>query len=251
MRPVIEMGYLPRMQSTEEILDEARYIERNLPPDAPRSVLGGILGLTKLAPDAIEMELPDELMLMLSKTDSPEDISELKLPYQTILIKGRFGERTDDGVIATTNHMLLAQSESGIVMAALVGVGESELRTPWSGMLHKTTAPLENTYRNLVQLLNHPEVKLETRLYTEKQKATRLNRGKTGAGKTKIVLYKTLQQHMKKLAQNPNLTRAHWVRGHWMRFESERYKLAKGTKKWVLPHTRGTGIAPKPQYTLR
>ena len=41
-----------------------------------------------------------------------------------------------------------------------------------------------------------------------------------------------------------------WVRGHWMNFQSIRYKNKRGQKTWVLPYIKGKGELIKKDYYI-
>ena len=42
-----------------------------------------------------------------------------------------------------------------------------------------------------------------------------------------------------------------WVRGHWVTFRHQRYKEAKGKKKWIYPFVKGEGIMINKKYELK
>jgi hypothetical protein len=47
------------------------------------------------------------------------------------------------------------------------------------------------------------------------------------------------------------LKKAHWVRGHWRKFNSERFVNKKGKKSWIYPFIRGVGTVEKNSYLVK
>ena len=109
-----------------------------------------------------------------------------------------------------------------------------------------------------LDFVNQPDIDLVTHTYSDKQKRKAEKRGGfVRSGQTHIKLTGKLKAHvvsLKKLFPGGKIDWSHafWVRGHFMRFKSERYsEEVRGTKKWKLPFIKGTGKIIKKDYVVR
>lgn len=63
-----------------------------------------------------------------------------------------------------------------------------------------------------------------------------------------------LKKYLNKLkSNNLNFSYSHkfWVRGHWRHFRKEYYKGLCGTKKWIYPYIKGSGILIEKKYEVK
>jgi hypothetical protein len=105
---------------------------------------------------------------------------------------------------------------------------------------------------NLLSLINHPEVEIKN----ISKKNMRINKNKKGLlgvpDKLEInltgKLRKFFYENMEKNSQNYKLNNKFWVRGHWVKFISERYKNMQGKKIWILPYLKGNGEIKNKNY---
>jgi hypothetical protein len=109
-----------------------------------------------------------------------------------------------------------------------------------------------------LDFINQPDIDLVTHIYSEKQRQKHDKRGSFArSGQTHIKLTGKLKEHVNSLKKRfpggkIDWSHAFWVRGHFMRFISERYsEKLRGTKKWKLPFIKGKGEIVKKDYMVK
>lgn len=104
---------------------------------------------------------------------------------------------------------------------------------------------------NFITFLNNPELEYVIKEYVENE-----NNGHSQmySGIREIVVYGKLKRYIEYLtpllSDFKQLRRAHWVRGHWRKFYSERFVNKIGNKTWIYPFIRGLGDALMNEYNL-
>jgi hypothetical protein len=105
---------------------------------------------------------------------------------------------------------------------------------------------------NFLEHINNPSIEFIHKEYSNSNYGGLSNKFYSAR---EIILSGHLKRYVYDLGQKMNdvrfLRKAHWVRGHWRRFYSEKFIHKKGTKTWVYPFIRGVGKADKKDYRLK
>lgn len=217
---------------------------------------------SEIMENAFEFKIPFELALMLVNTDTPEDISDLKLPFENVLFNSPFAveyEAKSGNICYTVCPYICVRNQSDLLLSFIAtGVEIMEPRNYMFEAISKKLSEIrkdDEVYRlivNFLYLLETDEVVIEKeREFSVSQRKKRLMRRKVGAGSVKLVLGEKLRNYISSLNSSHDIQRAHWVRGHWKHFLGERYKSAKGKKTWVYPFIRGRGIVRRKLYEVK
>jgi len=105
---------------------------------------------------------------------------------------------------------------------------------------------------NFLEHINNPSVEFILKEYSKSNYGSLSNKI---CGSKEIVLYGKLKRYVYEIGEKMKdvtlLKKAHWVRGHWKHFHSEKFVNKKGLKTWVYPYIRGIGNAKKKDYLLK
>jgi len=99
---------------------------------------------------------------------------------------------------------------------------------------------------NLLLFFNEPRV---TMYIIDKKKPARRKTGTIPIpSQLRTKLHYELKNYIEKIyitgQSHSKLGYSYWVRGHWRRFISPKFKNKQGQKTWILPHIRGEGLMP-------
>jgi hypothetical protein len=216
------------------------------------------------------------LLFSMTEPDIPQNRNELKLPfaYTFLDMKFKFEKYTISGLILgygleeekdliyiTFAYSWKGQeglSEIGIecisLFECLSGEGIDE-----KGIIFENEEDRKEFGQNLAYLvfnfldfLNNPDIEYVKKEYNPNERGA-LER-KFNASTSEIVLTGKLKRYCDNISQYVTdvkyARKAHWVRGHWRRFENIIFTHKKGTKTWIYPFIRGFGEALKKEYNL-
>ena len=116
------------------------------------------------------------------------------------------------------------------------------------------TKAIKSFMMNFILFLNEPDVYLVDVQRTEEHNQKRIKRGKIPIPPYSLVkVTGELKIYMDKLRSENAFKYSHkfWVRGHWRRFRSQKYKEKKGTKTWIKPYRKGQGILVHKDYVVK
>lgn len=108
---------------------------------------------------------------------------------------------------------------------------------------------------SFLNFINHPDVETIPRVYEEKEKIKHQTKGKVVkssmqtikvTGKTRIYIENLRSLFGGKIEWSHSF----WVRGHFMKLQSERYKNKRGKTVWRVPHIKGKGQLIKKEYEV-
>jgi hypothetical protein len=104
---------------------------------------------------------------------------------------------------------------------------------------------------NFLNFVNNPDIKIVEQKRSEQNVKRRLKQGKTTLPSSyKIFLKGELKVYVERICNGEKFKYSHkfWVRGHFRRLESDRYKEKKIL--WILPFLKGNGLLIDKTYHL-
>jgi hypothetical protein len=101
---------------------------------------------------------------------------------------------------------------------------------------------------NFIDFLNNPEIEFVQKKENYPANIIRKN----SAGSYNIYVSGKLKIYVDRITSlgSETIIKAHWVRGHWMRFMNKRYSNMFGKKIWIYPYIKGYGDPNKKEYFL-
>ena len=215
------------------------------------------------------------LAILLWNTDADEiSLEELKLPYDYTFIDAciefnwykiegmyLYFEKNEEGKNSLILRFLITYKDEkdiyfgGEIITFNLTSSEPEIDSKGRLTLDEKSELkkyFKNFVLNFLNFLNNPDIEFVQKQYSQNQMNTIENKSR---GMAEINVYGKLRKYVDNIANQIKdvrfLKRAHWVRGHWMRFNSERYVNKKGQKTWVYPFIRGYGEALKKDYVIK
>ena len=111
---------------------------------------------------------------------------------------------------------------------------------------------IKNYIFNFIDFLNNPSIEFLTKT-TQKSKLRGI--ASKSKGYSEIFVKGKLKRYVEVIGSyikdSKLLRRAHWVRGHWRTFHSERFVNKVNEKTWIYPFIKGFGDALKKEYNLK
>lgn len=114
----------------------------------------------------------------------------------------------------------------------------------------KTKRMVYNFSLNFLNFINNPEV---TFYSMERNNKRRQRQGKLPLpNSNKIKLVGELKRYVTDVTNHTGFKHSHrfWVRGHFRKYKSEKYKKMKGKRRWILPFIKGSGVLIEKKYRV-
>lgn len=109
-------------------------------------------------------------------------------------------------------------------------------------------------FRNMLHLINDPQIKTVKIDRDEERNRKRDKKGKLPIPERNIIkITGVLKEYIDKLASDSKLWHygySFWVRGHFKHWRSDRYKKMRGKRTWIPPFIKGKGILIKKDYNV-
>jgi hypothetical protein len=235
-------------------------------------------------------EISDEIKKLLALTDTPIKNDEIKLPFPYVFLDVAFTreELQELGIEINSNEIKGIMFSEGTLKDSKLGITTGKnLRITictiqhneeiWFDVFNKNNnlfgeykkynlKILENptsdkkakdfTHKFVLNFLNflyNPEIEYIEVYRTEKNIERRRKQGKMAIPSSyKILLTGHLKEYVDKLQSGGHLyfNYRFWVRGFFRTLRAERYKERRGTRIWIAPFIKGSGILIDKTYLL-
>lgn len=210
-------------------------------------------------------KLSNPLTLLLSLTDTDLDEDELRLPFQDIFLDCKlefedwevFGLtlsqiQVKDDVIPHIymTYLYHKENEDRIVLKRFDELDDK-------GEYYEIYQKIKLLIVNFLDFVNNPEMEfIERKLRREEMNTYE---SKFSKGVSDIVITGKLKRYVGEIEAGIRnrgkmcLRNAFWVKGHWIRYEHERFKDMRGKKAWCMPFIKGLvrGSLIKKGYMLK
>lgn len=211
-------------------------------------------------------EVEPKVVVLLEQTDV--DWSPVRLPFPHVFLDGRFAgeDRAYYGIRLRELPIEHAPGFPVIYLDAFYWhdedphIGHVHFALPWrkppkgtSRDFVRQVRMLTRVMMNFVYILDQPEVKVIPFEPSEKSKRRAIARGfhpRPPGSRVKVRgELRVYLDRVRKGTRGP-YTHAFWVRGHWRHYTAERYREARGTRRWVPPYVKGEGILVPKAYDV-